>query len=222
MGRERKALTDLNGNDLFSRNKDKLKEHVLYIFDKRIQENGIKGTSFRQVVEDSGKARSIVYKYYGTKERLIMDLLKSDKYRMLFDINLDKILADHQENHGEELYKMFLGYHFNQMRSSRFVQELNLMKLTESSALMDDIISIKEDFREKLLVLGKDYFKHKNIDFIAVIAILLAGLNFIIQYSKNNKGTYYGFDTDNKQNMDLLVKTAQQLIQMVYDYAKEK
>lgn len=220
MGKEKKVSADSNGQDKLLRNKEESKTHVLNTFEEMIMKDGLDKTTITGLSETSGTAESLIYRYYHGKAGLIMALLKTAKYGILSDADLKELLSHHMADNGIELYKLAVNFQFYHMNTNRFLREVHMMKLTDDSKLVSDIIDLKENFREKFLYIGNDHFRNTSIDFPASNAIIHSGLNHNALYAKNTHKPNVGFNMDSSYKRNRLLKAANNMFDLLYAQAK--
>jgi hypothetical protein len=101
-------------------------------------------------------------------------------------------------------------YHF--FKNNKEMQMIIHWQISEENPLMRSISEAREREGDKLLKLTDPLFRDTDVDFKAVIALLLGGIYYIVLHANTNKSKVCGIDINLEKDSEALKRTIGQII----------
>jgi AcrR family transcriptional regulator len=92
------------------------------------------------------------------------------------------------------------------------MQKIILWQISEANPVLKSISQAREADGAKLLDRTDPFFRNTNVNFRAVIALMLGGVYYIVLHSKTNNSVVCGMNLNDVKDRDEVLKTIEQLI----------
>ncbi|MGF7081972.1 TetR/AcrR family transcriptional regulator [Mucilaginibacter sp. UYCu711] len=196
------------------RDSEQTQNDLLNSVGKVLAEKGFRGLTTKNITTLIGKDKNIIRYHFKTLKELEKAYINKIDYwppvlmeGQLRDYTNKKELAD--------LIKCIMLENFRRFFDNKEMQQIILWQISEANPLLKSISESREIEGEKLLKLTDPFFEKTNVNFRAVIALLLGGIYYLTLHGRYNKSTVSGMDI-NKAKDRAEFKTA---IEQILEWA---
>lgn len=180
-------------------------------------QNGYEGLGVNKVARVAGVNKKLIYRYFGSLDRLIEAYVVENDYWMLLAENLGNFMADFTMQENELMISQVLVKQFEHFSKDKKMQELIRWELSGNSPLMKSIHHARESIGEKLLNTTDPHFQKRPVNFRAVAALLVGGIYYTILHAKTNGGKFADLDMNSPADRIQLAATIKQIVGWAYN-----
>jgi len=101
------------------------------------------------------------------------------------------------------------------------MQRIILWQISEASPMLKNVSDEREKEGAKVIALASPYFAGTDVNFNAVLALILGGTYYLVLHNETNKSTVCGIDINIDRDRDQVLKTISQLITWAFENAKD-
>lgn len=201
------------------KNKELTKKKLVNAVGEIICKEGYTGLGVNKIARKAGVDKRLIYRYFGTVDRLIEAYVVEKDYWVLASDEL-KTQAEEETTDLQASITAILEDQFNFFYSEKEMQQLIIWEISGKSPLMKSISVAREHLGERFLGLTDEYFKDSDINFRALSALLSAGIYYMVLHAPVTP--YCGVDIQNPGDRDELKRTIRQVISRAFEEAKVK
>jgi len=186
-----------------------------------IRNEGIEKLKINSLERKTGKSKRLVYEYFGGMEGLLQEVLKSHDPWLAYAKDLPSILDLHSENNGEVLAGILLKNHLISFYHDRFAQQVSLMELSKKGdRVLRSITHSREQLGDRLFAMAERRFEGTDVDIRSVMALLIAGINYLTLHKMANGSAFCGTNIDRAEDFGKLCDALGQIVRWTYQHAK--
>jgi len=174
-----------------------------------------------KITRRTGKSKGVISYHYKNLNELLKTYIKQKDYWPPFFERFN-LSAEPTE---EELRKMFIELmqdNFELFKDTPEMQKIILWQISQESPLLRSISDEREAEGARLLNMSSSYFRHSDVNFKAIIALLLGGSYYLVLHAATNKSTVCGVDINWDKDRHEILRTIAQVIGWSWDNAKQK
>lgn len=181
-----------------------------------VKEVGFSKITLPAIAQSANVNLSVIYRHFGTLDNLL------DKYTHKFDYWLNNILeatpvndTDSPSNILQDMAERFI----KSLSKDKEMQQLMIWELTEDNKSTRKSAQQRDLTVEKAIPLYEKFLANADINPRAVLAIVVAGMYYIILRKK--RSTFCSIDFSTKQGKQLLADTMVKIIIYLSEYGEQ-
>lgn len=190
--------------------KRKLINAVAYVF----KHEGHTGLGVNKIARLAGTDKKLIYRYFGTFERLVEAYVVETDYWMRFADNLNEIKVPENLEGLKKLLGHILKNQFLYFYEDKEMQQLIMWELATKSDLMRSIHQTREMMGQQILEITDKFVEKDKVNIRAVAALLVGGIYYMILHTRHNGSIFSDVDLSSNQGrkdilnaIDLLIST---------------
>jgi AcrR family transcriptional regulator len=188
-----------------------------------IKKKGYKGLTARNIAREADVTTSLIFKYFGTMDKLISRYIAEKDYWMSSKTQLSEVLEKMHKKRGlQEMLVFVLEKQFDYFYRDEEMQQLILWEITEKCSIMDDIGGIRENLAKDFFKQTDPLFEGSGVSFKAVAALLVSGIYYLVLHTRTNHSTQCGINIHSEADRAEIIRTIRQVLQWTFDAAKAK
>lgn len=192
------------------RNVDEKKKRLKKAVGKILGEKGFGHLGVNKVSFEAGISKNLIYRYFGSYKNLI------EQYSEDIDYWLNQAEPPASDILDEkEIVKSILRKQFEYLTSHPQMRQLVLWELHESNYNTTSLLKKREQFAEDFILKRMDKKFKNNVDFRAVLAVLVASVYHLAAFSSIQKSTFCGIDLREKKGKQRIVNAIELILDEV-------
>lgn len=195
------------------------KQLIIRAVGEILQEQGWQGLGVNKIAYRAGVDKKMIYWHFESYNNLLKTYIKSRDFwepvleRFSSTEPLDATgLMDYISDVFQEQFSSF----YNNVE----LQKMILWQITEPNPLLRVISDDREDLAEPIAKLTDSHFQDSDINFRAVLALIMGGIYYVIWHARTNKSKVCGIDINNERDRRALQKAIHQVIDAVWKLAE--
>jgi AcrR family transcriptional regulator len=201
------------------KNKEATMRRLIDAVGELIRTNGYTGLGVNKIAKQAGVHKKLMYRYFGTPEKLIETYVIEKDYWMVFSDKLSDQATEKRVNLQETITGI-LENQFNFFFSEEEMQQLILWELSGKSPLMTSISKAREGLGEKFLKLTDKHFENTPVNFRVVSALLSAGIYYMVLH--HHVDEYCGIDIKKEEDRREVKRTIRQILSWAFKEGNAK
>ncbi|MEJ2901686.1 TetR/AcrR family transcriptional regulator [Pedobacter panaciterrae] len=200
------------------RNPELTKQTLVDTVGQILTEQGYQGLGVNKIGYRAGVSKKMIYWYFDSYNDLIRAYIRArDFWRPVFErFGLAKPpkkeeLPDYISDIFQEQFKSFY--------NNPELQKMILWQISEPNAMLRKISEEREAEAEPIAELTDSHFKDSDINFRAVLALVLGGIYYVVWHANTNKSKVCGIDINQERDREALQKAIRQVIHSVWKSA---
>lgn len=186
-----------------------------------IKNEGYTALGVNNIAKKAEVNKKLIYRYFDNNvNNLIETYVKTKDYWIGLSGDMERLMAESQIDGGRAMVKTILKTHLSFFYTEEEMQKIVIWETSEKSKLMKEVGLKREAFGEEVFKLLLPNFEKSDIDFRAIMALQVAGIIFMVLQSQASGNPFCGIDINNPNDMDRILKSLDQLTDLVYDKAK--
>lgn len=189
------------------RNNYAVDRDILDAVSSLVKEVGFSKITLPAIAQAANVNLSVIYRHYGTLENLL------DKYVHKFDYWLNDILDMEQTsdiNDAAVFFQVIADRFIRSLSRDKEMQHLMIWELTEDNKSTRRSAQQRDTKVDKVIPIYEKFLSHLDINPRAVLAIVVAGMYYIIL--RRNRSTFCSIDFSTKKGKQLLADTMVKII----------
>jgi hypothetical protein len=194
-----------------SRDKDATMQQFRDAIGDILRKEGHKGLKVNKIARHTGKDKTLIARYFtdliGLQRAYVTE---KDYWIPIFE----RFVLTDVDGVAEikETFVTLMQENFDFFCSNSEMQNIILWQISEENELMTDISNAREAYGERLFSLTDPTFKGSDVNFRAVIGLLLGGIYYMVLHAGTNKSTVCGIDLNSESDKLEILKTIEQVI----------
>lgn len=184
-----------------------------------LRDTGYAGLKTNNIARRAGKDKSLIRYYFQSLANLQKTYIKENDYWLVFFENISI-----PEKPGPEalktLFADLMKANFNFFRDNIEMQKIILWQISEINPLMRSVSDQREREGGKLLGMTDPFFRDSDINFRALVAIILGGTYYLVLHAETNKSTVCGIDINMEKDRLAVLACIDQLVGKAWDQHK--
>lgn len=172
---------------------------------------GFQGLRVNNIAKYCGRNRALIGRYFSGLAGLQRAYVMEQDYWIPF---FKRFVLTDVDGIAEikTLFTTLMQENFRFFHNSAEMQNIILWQISESNPLMTEISTGREIQGEKLFSITDPSFNQTNVNFRAVIGLLLGGIYYMVLHARTNKSAVCGIDLNNELDQVEVLRTIEQII----------
>lgn len=201
------------------KDKENTKRKLIEAVGEIFHTQGFREIRISKVARYAGVDRKLVYRYFGNLNNLIEAYIVENDYWMLFSEHLKSLFKEVQLPDNKALITQILQEQFKFFYAEKEMQQLILLELNETNAMMRSIHNARESLGQGLLETTDAHFENTKVNFRAVAALLVGGIYYIVLHTRTNGHKFAGLDLKTDEGMNAIMETIKMIVDWAYQAA---
>lgn len=185
-----------------------------------IKNEGYTALGVNNIAKKAEVNKKLIYRYFDNNvNNLIETYVKTKDYWIGLSGDMEKLMAESQIDNGRPMVKTILKTHLSFFYTEEEMQKIVIWETSEKNKLMKEVGLKREAFGEEVFKLLLPHFEKTDVDFRAIIALQVSGIIFMVLQAKASGNPFCGIDINNPADMDRILKSLDQLTDLLYDKA---
>lgn len=200
------------------RNKARTKTALISAVGKILVKEGFTGLNASKVAAKAKVDRKLIYDYFGGMEGLVKEYLNTRDFWASNTDEIEQSIPENIEDIGKAATCDILEKQFDALMENAEMRSIITWALCEDLKPLRELNEAREELAESFFTnLADAYFKGKDKNFRAIVAILISANYYMTLISQMNGSTICGIDIQNSQDRDAIKKTFRQIIDWAYE-----
>lgn len=198
------------------RDKERTKVKMIQAVGKVLLKKGYTGLNASSIAKEAGIDKSLVWTYFGSLDNLVEEYIAQRdfwKYKAADSINNMLTFKDGVK---EEYMSGLLQFQFQSLLDDEILQSIMLWGISEKKDFLRHISDERELIGEEVFKIVDPQFKNSDIDIRGILAILVAGIYYLVLHGKTNGSLFCGIDLNTADGEDRIKESISQIISMAF------
>ena len=209
-------ITNLN-----PRNKEQTKRKLINAVAFIFKNEGYAGLGVNKVARQAEVNKKLIYRYFGSFERLIEAYVVETDYWMRFADHMKDLNIPDDASGMQGLLSQVLKNQFLYFLEDREMQQLILWELSAKSDLMRSIHNTREAMGAQFLEMSDTYLGKKKVNFRAIAALLVGGIYYTILHMRHNGGMFSNVNLASERGRLDILNAIDQVVEMAFSARDE-
>jgi AcrR family transcriptional regulator len=188
------------------RDAEQTQRDLLEAVGKILSEHGFRSLNTKNITDLIGKDKNIIRYHFKSLKDLEKSYINEKDYWPPFFKRFNLGLSPERKK-VEQMFTELMQENFRYFFSNKEMQQIILWQISEANPLLRSISENRETEGAKLLQLTDPYFQGTDINFRAILALLLGGLYYVTLHARYNKSTVSGIDVNQAEDRKEVIKT---------------
>lgn len=188
---------------------------------KILAERGHQGLGVNKVANLAGVSKKMIYWYFTSYNSLLKTYIKGrDFWKPVFERfgSAKKPNTKEMPGYISDIFQE----QFNCFYNNPELQKMILWQVSESHPLLREISQEREAQAEPIAKLTDEHFKDSEVNFRAVLALMLGGIYYVVWHASTSNSKICGIDINEERDRLALQKAIRQVIDAVWTSAEIK
>lgn len=201
--------------------KERTKSQLISAVGTILIKEGFQNIRINRIEAISGLSKMLIYKYFSGLDGLIKAYLlqtdfwnkEKEQYESLF-----KDIAPLEKDTMTQLLKEGFEY----LESNREMQKMVLWGISTQNKTIKNIADKREEFGKTVFECSDLIFKDTDIDFRAVIGLMVSAIYYIVLHGKMLNSPICGVDPSTKEGRERFMTMIKKIIELCYQHTENK
>ena len=198
------------------RDKERTKVKMIQAVGKVLLKKGYTGLNASAIAKEAGIDKSLVWTYFGSLDNLVEEYIAQRdfwKYKAADSINN---MLTFKDGIKEEYMSGLLQFQFQALLDDEILQRIMLWGISEKKDFLRHLSDERELIGEEIFKIVDPQFKDSNIDIRGILAIIVAGVYYLVLHGKTNGSLFCGIDLNTADGEQRVKESIAQIISMAY------
>ena len=177
---------------------------------------GYAGLGVNKVARQAEVDKKLIYRYFGSFDRLIEAYVVETDYWMRFADHMRELKIPEDAPGMQQLLSRVLKNQFLYFHEDKEMQQLILWELSAKSNLMKSIHNTRENMGKQFLEISDPYLEKKAVNFRAIAALLVGGIYYMILHTRHNGGMFSDVDLASDRGRQDILNAIDQVVHMAF------
>lgn len=206
-----------------TRNKELTKRKLIDAVGAVMKKGGYQCLGVNQIAKHAGVHKKLIYRYFGSIDYLIETYIMEKDFWL---VNAEKIsdLKNSRNNKPDGIapsISALLEEEFNFLFTEPEMQKIIHWQISEKTSLIRSISNVKDTITSDILRIPEGQLMDADLNFSAVISILIGGIHYAVLNAKNNGSTICGLDINRQQDRDEFIIAIKLLVSIALESRKK-
>jgi len=198
------------------RTTQQVKDDIMKAVGNVLEKQGAGKLGVENVAAEAGMDKAMLYRHYKDFNDILKSYIENEDFWINF---LKNDFGTLNEKNLVAFVSGMLGQQFNELLNNKKLQELIAWELVGESQLMKNVAQNREDMAMDIINGIKSVFPHKNISSNNVLAIITAGIYYLVLHK--NISTFCELDLNDKEHQKQFTSDLFWLINRVFSPINE-
>lgn len=200
------------------RDPEATKQGLVDAVGKILAEHGHHGLGVNRIALIAGVNKKMIYWYFNSYNNLIKTYINGrDFWKPVFE-RFKSTKPPKQASVPSYISDIF-SEQFNSFYNNPELQKMILWQVSESNPMLRELSEEREAQAEPIAHLTDAHFEGSDINFRAVLALVLGGIYYVTWHSKTNKSRVCGIDINKERDRVAFQRAIRQVIDAVWKEA---
>ena len=198
------------------RDKERTKIKMVQAVGKVLLKKGYTGLNASSIAKEAGIDKSLVWTYFGSLDNLVEEYIAQRdfwKYKAADSINN---MLTFKDGIKEEYMSGLLQFQFQALLDDEILQRIMLWGISEKKDFLRHLSDERELIGEEIFKIVDPQFKDSNIDIRGILAIIVAGVYYLVLHGKTNGSLFCGIDLNTADGEIRIKESIAQIVSMAY------
>jgi len=162
----------------------------------------------------------IIYHYKNLNDLLKTYIRQTDYWPGFFE--RFKHIEKPDETEVIKLFTDLMQDNLKVLQNTPEMQKIILWQISEESPMLKSVSEDREREGANVIALVKPFFDGSDVNFNAVLALILGGSYYLVLHNETNKSTVVGLDINRERDREQVLKTIAQFISWAFEKADAK
>ena len=199
------------------RNKERTKKAMISAVGKILVKEGFTGLNVSKVAAKANIDRKLIYDYFGGMEGLVKEYLNTRDFWASNTEQIEQAIPENTADIGKAATCDILEQQFDALMENAEMRSIITWALCQDLKPLRELNEAREELAEAFFTnLADAYFKDKDKNFRAVVAILISANYYMTLISQVNGSKICGIDIQKTEDQEAIKKTFRQIIDWAY------
>ncbi len=198
------------------RDKERTKVKMIQAVGKVLMKKGYTGLNASTIAKEAGIDKSLVWTYFGSLDNLIEEYISQRDFWKFKAADSINTLLTFTDGLKEEDMSGFLQFQFQALLDDEVLQRIMLWSVSENRAFLRHLSDERELIGEEMFKIIDPQFKNSNLDIRGILAILVAGIYYLVLHGKTNGSLFCGIDLNTPDGEQRIRDSISQIINMAF------
>jgi len=174
---------------------------------------GYFGLKASKIAYVAGVSKTLIYRYFGNVEELFKVYLSQKDFWISMQTQLKDLLDANKHDNGKEFTKRALEGQIAYFFQNEEMQEIMRWQISRPNEIARTLADAREMVGEELLGIIEPHFRDSDVNFRAVLAVIVPGIYYLVLNAKVNGSTFCGIDINKSDHMKEVQKAVGQLVE---------
>lgn len=198
------------------RDKERTKITMVHAVGKVLLKKGYTGLNASAIAKEAGIDKSLVWAYFGSLDNLVEEYIaQRDFWKFKARESIEDLTAVAKEVNEDDMSAL-LQFQFKALLEDEMLQRIMLWGISEKKDFLRNLSDEREIIGEEIFKNIDHQFKNSIIDIRAILAIVLAGIYYLVLHGKTNGSLFCGIDLNTANGEERIKESISQIITMAY------
>ncbi|MCH5719520.1 TetR/AcrR family transcriptional regulator [Niabella hibiscisoli] len=202
--------------------KERTKARLIAAVGKIVVKEGFQQIRINKVERISKVSKKMIYEYFGDLQGLIKAYLNQVDYWKLEEQKMNSDPGSIIAPINKEFMAALLRNDFEYLFNSVEMQKIILWSISEKNKTIRELSDEREALGERIFAGTDQFFNNTEVDYRAIIAILVAATYYTVLHVKNNGSTMCGIDVATTEGKARITSAMERLLHLTHQYANVK
>lgn len=195
--------------------KERSKQKLIEAVGMVIKEKGYTGLTASSISRAAGLDRRLITLYFGSIDTLIETYVRSNDY-WIATSDADVVGKNSKPACTKEMLNSLLQNQLEYFLHDEEMQKIILWQISQSTQLMKEVSEEREKVSQHFFALADRELQENDIDLRAITAMLVAGIYYLVLYSKSTDCKICEIDLKTPEGMERIKKAITAILEKVY------
>jgi len=198
------------------RDKERTKDKMVQAVGKVLLKKGYTGLNATAVAKEAGVDKSLVWTYFGSLNNLVEEYISQrDFWKFKAKDSIENLTVVPKEVNEHDMAAL-LQFQFQALLEDEILQRIMLWGISEKKDFLRNLSDEREIIGEAIFKNIDPQFKDSNIDIRGILAILVAGIYYLVLHGKINGSLFCGINLNTVNGEKRIKESISQIISMAY------
>ena len=198
------------------RDKERTKVKMIQAVGKVLLKKGYTGLNASAIAKEAGVDKSLVWTYFGSLDNLVeVYIAQRDFWKFKAKESIDTLTVENKEVNQDDLSAL-LQFQFTALLEDEMLQRIMLWGISEKKDFLRNLSDEREMIGEEIFKNIDPQFENSNVDIRGILAILVAGIYYLVLHGKTNRSLFCGIDLNTSIGEQRIKESISQIISMAY------
>lgn len=198
------------------RDKERTKNKMVQAVGKVLLKKGYTGLNASAIAREAGLDKSLVWTYFGGLDNLVEEYIAlRDFWKFKAKDSIENLTTVSKEVNEHDMTAL-LQFQFQALLDDKILQRIMLWGISEKKDFLRNLSDEREIIGEAIFKNIDPQFKDSNVDIRGILAILVAGIYYLVLHGKINGSLFCGIDLNTSIGEQRIKESISQIIFMAY------
>lgn len=181
-----------------------------------IQTVGYTGLTPTNIARIAGLDRKLISLYFGSVNNLVETYVKSKDYWLAATGHTADLMKHNKGQNTREILESALLNQLEYFYSNPEMQKIIIWQISEQTDIMKHVCTEREKMSTTFFALSDKELENKQVDLRATVALLIAGIYYLVLHAKTENGLFCEIDINSEPGMNRIKDTVKKILKNTY------